>query len=204
MSTTPTAASPLTALERSMGITSIGSPFDGQIDSEPDSTPPGRTAVQYGDDDALFDDANDGEGSSSSGLDMGSLDMTALGPGGDPTALIAQLEAIAASIEEQSGEPETEIRSKIALLRSVLDSRPAAVAQSRARMDAALRSVESGGHATPDAAAAAALNEQAALQSVCAAQMRGIEANLDSVAQTLQDDPAAAAMVASVLGVKKE
>ena len=73
---------------------------------------------------------------------MGGLDLTALGPGGDPSALIAQLEAMADEFERQSGQPEMEIRSQITMLRSVLAARPAAVARTRGQMDAALRVLE--------------------------------------------------------------
>ena len=115
--------------------------------------------------------------------------VTALGAGGDPSALIAQLEAMAADFERQTGEPETEIRSKIALLKSVLAARPTVVAQSRSRMDAVLRAAEAGGSTASEAVA---FSEQVAL-------LRGMEANMDSVAQTLQGDPEAAAIVANVL-----
>ena len=44
------------------------------------------------------------------------------------TAAAPHVEAMADEFEQQSGQPETEIRGKIAMLRSVLGARPAAVA----------------------------------------------------------------------------
>ena len=146
---TPTPLTPLSALERQMGIASVsgGSPFDGAIESDPDATPPpGRAPVSYGDDDALFaatppggsdvledaqmaadanqeeeDEEEDADGDAGEGIDIGSM-MAALGPGGDAGALIGQLEAMAQAFEAASGEPETEIRGKIAMLKGVIDA----------------------------------------------------------------------------------
>jgi len=209
-------ASPLGALERSMGLTAISSPFSPGEISDMDETPPGRSAVQYGSgQDALFDspvvsnaildamDENGPEGdddpSSSVANLFGSIDASMLGPGGDPSALLAQLEAVANEFERQSGEPETEIRGQIALLRSVLDARPAAIAQSRSRMGAALQAIDAQQH---DPAAAEALAERAA-QTLCADRLASIEANMDAVGSTLRDDPATASVVAQMLTATK-
>ena len=221
--------SPLSALERSMGLASVAAGSStpiafspGGIESDADATPPaGRAAVHYGGDDSLFDSPSPivanatvpAEGAAAmeqdeeAGIDggmaglFGALDETALGPGGDATALLAQLEAMAAEFERQSGEPETHIRGQIAVLRSVLDARPAAVAQSRQRMNAALQTIEMQRHTQP-AAAAEALADRAA-HSVCADSLASIEANMDAVGSALRDDPAAAAVVAQVLSGTK-
>ena len=126
--------SPLGALERSI----LGTPNAmanlglGEGEIEPDDSPDGRTAVQYGGGDGLFSP----DAPSAGGLDaigaglMGVLgDPSALdGGAAGASALIANLEAMAADFERQSGEPETEIRAQIAQLRTVLAARPAAVA----------------------------------------------------------------------------
>lgn len=222
-----TPLTPLSALERQMGIASVsgcsGTPssevFDGAIDSDPDATPPpGRAApVRYSDGDALFadtppshpaaqsetaeaeemDDDEESAASSSEGLGLDANAMlSVLGPGGDASALIAQLEAMAEAFERQSGEPETEIRGKIALLKSVIDARPAAVAQSRARMDAVLRAADS---EESDPTPAAAYREEAAIQSICQSSLQNIESEMDAVSSMLQEDPAAAAVVANLV-----
>ena len=175
-----------------MGLATVGQEtFDGEIESDAESTPnAGRTAVQYcGDDDSLFGDSPAAGG-------FQALDALT-GLDGDPTALITQLEAMAAEFEKLSGEPETQIRSQIALLRSVIDSRPAAVAQSRAHMDAALQivGVEADGQADDRAAAA--------LHSVSSGSITSIEHSMASVSASLREDPEAAAMVARVLSASK-
>ena len=229
MPTAPPAVpdSPLTSLERSMGLATVGghaqsafSPGDG-IESDPEATPPaGRTLCHYGGDDPLFsspspvvanatapmgtaetitadddDNDDDDDGDGDLGGILGGLDLTALGPGGDPSALIAQLEAMADEFERQSGQPETEIRSQITMLRGVLAARPVAVARTRGQMDAALHAIEAQEHPLP---AANALAERA-VQSLCADNLAAIEATMDAVGSALRDDPAAAAIVAQML-----
>jgi hypothetical protein len=219
--------SPLTSLERSMGLATVGgsaqsafSPGDG-IESDPEATPPaGRTLCHYGGDDPLFsspspvvanatapmgtaetitadddDNDDDDDGDGDLGGILGGLDLTALGPGGDPSALIAQLEAMADEFERQSGQPEMEIRSQITMLRSVLAARPAAVARTRGQMDAALHAIEAQEHPLP---AANALAERA-VQSLCADNLASIEVTMDAVGSALRDDPATAAIVAQML-----
>ena len=218
--------SPLTSLERSMGLATVGgyaqsafSPGDG-IESDPEATPPaGRTLCHYGGDDPLFsspspvvanatapmgtaepvtaddDDEEEDDGDGDLGGILGGLDLTALGPGGDPSALIAQLEAMADEFERQSGQPETEIRSQITMLRSVLAARPVAVARTRGQMDAALHAIEAQEHPLP---AANALAERA-VQSLCADNLASIEVTMDAVGSALRDDPATAAIVAQML-----
>ena len=100
-------------------------------------------------------------------------------------------------MEAQSRTPESEIRSKIALLRSVLDARPGLVANSRARVDAAVAALDSEQSADPEATAGAA--DMAALHSVCATTVDSIEGELGRVEATLESDPAAAALVSSLL-----
>ena len=94
--------SPLTALERSMNALTPNSAerFDGQIDSELDETPPGRTAVTYGGD-PLFSpelqkETDEGEGADLDGLNGNLMQllgdpMSALGSGSGGV-LVAQLE----------------------------------------------------------------------------------------------------------------
>lgn len=213
-----TPLSPLSALEQQMGITSLdrnGSPaggFGGEIDPDPDETPT-REPVQYDTRDALFADtpessaaaADEGEeapgglGQVDLGGMMAALGASALADGGDSRALLTQLEAMADAFEQQSGEPETEIRGKIALLQSVLDARPAAIAQSRARMDAVLRATDS---QTAADDAAAAYREESALQSVCASSLQSIESEMDTVSSMLEGDPETAAVVAQLMSAK--
>ena len=122
--------------------------------------------------------------------------MGALGPGGDATALIAHLEAMASEFESQSGEPETEIRTKIAMLRSIIDSRPMAVAQSRARMESALQMAGSNSLAV---GSETAQPEEDALPACTSSCLESIESNLEAVGSMLREDPAAAAMVANLV-----
>ena len=207
--------SPLSALEQSMGIARDEMVVEGgALDEEdPDETPPGRAAVSYSvAGDSLFSPpapvnaavnaaaVNDGEDGRIDDLNAGLMSILgdptqALGAGGG--ALIAQLEQMAQSLEAQSGTPETEIRSKIALLRSVLDARPGLVANSRARVDAAVAALDSEQSADPEATAGAA--DMAALHSVCATTVDSIEGELVRVEATLESDPAAAALVSSLL-----
>ena len=202
--------SPLSALEQSMGIARDEMVVEGgALDEEdPDETPPGRAAVSYSvAGDSLFSPpapvnaaVNDGEDGRIDDLNAGLMSILgdptqALGAGGG--ALIAQLEQMAQSLEAQSGTPETEIRSKIALLRSVLDARPGLVANSRARVDAAVAALDSEQSADPEATAGAA--DMAALHSVCATTVDSIEGELGRVEATLESDPAAAALVSSLL-----
>ena len=228
MPTAPPAVpdSPLTSLERSMGLATVGgyaqsafSPGDG-IESDPEATPAaGRTLCHYGGDDPLFsspspvvanatapmgtaepitaddDEEEEDDGDGDLGGILGGFDITALGPGGDPSALLAQLEAMADEFERQSGQPETEIRSQITMLRGVLAARPVAVARTRGQMDAALHAIEAQEHPLP---AANALAERA-VQSLCADNLAAIEATMDAVGSALRDDPAAAAIVAQML-----
>jgi hypothetical protein len=191
---------PVSALERSMGLAAVSRPphFDGEIDSDPDATPPpGRTTVHYGND-ALFDDSPAAGSNSDNDGGANIMDlMGALGPDGNTGALIAQLEAMADEFERQSGEPETEIRGKIAMLKGILDSHPTAVAQSRARMVSALDAVVTD-ETTP--AAAAAYRNEAAVQSACTNScMQTIETEMETVGSMLRDDPAAAAVVANLV-----
>ena len=206
--------SPLSALEQQMGIARGGRDsmdVDGGAipDTDDDTTPPGRAAVSYATaGDGLFSPPapppplNAGCEGTPTGDPMADGLMSLLGDpsgalGADSGALIAQLEAMAEEFERQSGEPETEIRGKIALLRSVLASRPGVVAQSRARMDAAVAALD----AEPSNQGAAA--SDAALHSVCAATVDSIEGSLGRVEATLQTDPAAAALVSSMLAGQK-
>ena len=209
--------SPLSALERQMGVAKdamdidIGTPTSLPDDDE-DATPPGRSAVSYArTGDGLFSpatpvaasDAGDGEknAADAGGLDNltgGLMDLlgdpaSALDGGG--MAVIAQLEAMADEFERQSGEPEVEIRAKIAMLRSVLDARPGAVAQSRVHMDTAVAALDDG--AAEQAAGGAGCEH--ALNAVCATTVERIEHDLSRVEATLQADPAAAAMVSTLL-----
>ena len=177
----------------------------GVPEEDPDATPPGRAAVSYSTaGDSLFSPEPQQEAAGDDLLAGGLMGLLsdpsgALGSGG----LIAQLEAMAEEFERQTGEPETEIRGKIAMLRSVLDARPAMVADSRARMDAAVASLDAEQqHQSPQAIAAAAMGGagDAALHSVCASTVDSIEGGLSGVERTLQADPEAAALVSSLLG----
>lgn len=203
--------SPLSALERMMLSPSDAMDMDGGRlpDEDPDATPPGRAAVSYATaGDSLFSppapqadaDAAGGGDLLADGL-MGLLGdpSGALGSGG----LVAQLEAMAEDFERQTGEPETEIRAKIAMLRGVLDARPGVVAQSRSRMDAAVAVLDAEQqHESPQAAAAAAASGagDAALHSVCSSTVDSIEGELGRVEATLNADPEAAALVSTLLG----
>jgi hypothetical protein len=199
-----------------MGLVADGDEMEvdgiGIPDEDPDATPPGRAAVSYSTaGDSLFSppvppvaleapgSSGDGEHDEDASAGSDALPDGLLGLLGDPMgalgagapALIANLEAMAEEFERQSGEPEVEIRAKIAMLRGVLDSRPGAVAQSRARMDVATAAL--GAEASNGAG-------DAAMHSVCASTVNSIEGNLSRVEASLQADPAAAAMVSSMLG----
>ena len=209
---------------------------DGTIpDTDDDMTPPGRAAVSYSTaGDSLFSPATpappssqplppqppklaqtpcagaiaeDADDAFAEGL-LGLLGDPSGALGANSGALLVQLETMAAEFERQSGEPETEIRAKIALLKSVLDARPGVVAQSRARVDAAVAALES--EATPALTATAALGgsgalgaAEAAVHSVCASTVDSIEGGLGKVEATLQADPATAALVSSMLSSSK-
>ena len=214
---------PLSALEKSMGLAHVSTGVDigegGIPDSDPDDTPPhGRAAVHYGNQgDALFSSpepspaappavplgAPSGVGISSNGGDGlenalagllgGVLGDDSSGAGG-PAALIAQLEAMADDFERQSGEPELEIRGKIAMLRSVLDARPQAVAAQRDRMEAAMATLD----ADDQAQVAASRGEAAALQASLDVT-QNIEAGLGRVDSVLRSDPEAAAFLSGIV-----
>ena len=222
--------SPHSALERSMGIeVGGGDPMDfephGLPDDDPDATPPGRQAVSYGGGDGLFSpeepqaqqqrqQQQQREEAAAAEPDGGGLDaLTAglLGVLGDPTsalgggnsaALLAQLEAMADAFEQESGEVETDIRGKIAMLRGVLDARPSVIASQRARMQSAVDALDTDyadGAQPQPSAAAAAMRGEAALHSVAAAAADSLEVDLGRVDSMLRADPAAAAMVGSIM-----
>ena len=207
--------------------------FDGQIADDDDDSPAGRQAVQYGGggDDGLFspdaamptaaaaappaqeEEVDASADGADGGLDAMSAALLGVlgdpsgalgGDGGSANALLAQLEAMADEFEQQSGQPETEIRGKIAMLRSVLGARPAAVASQRARMESALSAL--GGaddaddnHQPAGQAAAAAMRGEGALHSGAAAGADNLEAELGRVDTMLRADPDAAAMVGSIM-----
>ena len=107
-------------------------------------------------------------------------------------------QAMAAEMEAASGVEETEIRSKIAMLRSVLDARPTEIAQGRARIGAALQALDNDESCATNAASIAA-SEAAAAQAACSANLQSIEEDLGRVDSMLRDDPEATAMVGSLL-----
>jgi len=198
--TADAAADRLTELERAMGILSVdhaaaGEHFDGEIeDEEPDEPPEGRAAVGYGDDTGLFDEddatglmipnpespagCSDPESPSPVASDLLGGDLGSL-LGGDPGALIAHLEQMAAALEAESGEEESEIRAKIALLRSVLDDRPSVVQQQLARI-----------------ATAEDEDEDQATAAVVAESLQDIETSLGNVDSLLADNPEAVQLLA--------
>ena len=214
--------SPLSALEKQMGLLAPTTPemdVEGIPDSDPDETPEGRRAVQYGRGDELFaspsprpapTSASVGDGDiepadssfDSGGMNDGLLGLLGgvLGGGGDggpgPGAMIAQLEAMADDFERQSGEPEVEIRAKIAMLRSVLEARPGAVASQRSRMESAMAALDADDGA--EQLAITASGETAALQSSLGVAA-SIEADLGRVDTMLRADPETAAMVAGIV-----
>ena len=105
---------------------------------------------------------------------------------------------MAAQMEAASGEEETEIRAKIAMLRSVLEARPEQIAQGRARLGAAMSALDNEERLAANPAALAA-SEASAVHSVCAGSMQSIEADLGRVDSILRDDPDTARMVGSLL-----
>ena len=122
----------LAALEREVGLLSLGEEaFDGELEPDDDETNAGRAVVRY-DDEGLF--AAEGSPSNVPTPDRVAPPPVALagGAGGDVDALIAYLEATASELEAAGGQEEVEIRQKIALLRSVLEQRPARQQQVRA------------------------------------------------------------------------
>jgi len=125
-------AEKLAALEREVGLLSLGEEeaFDGEIEPDDDETNSGRAIVRY-DDEALF--AAEGP-SDAPTPERGAPPPVALAgdAGGGVDALIAHLEATASELEAAGGQEEVEIRQKIALLRSVLEQRPARQQQVRA------------------------------------------------------------------------
>ena len=218
--------SPLSNLEQSMGIQRDAMDIDGFVpngglpDEDPDSTPEGRAAVSYSTaGDSLFSPPsgngantaanNDDDAAPDLGVLMGLLGDPSGALGAGAPALIAQLEAMAEEFERQSGEPETEIRGKIAMLRSVLDARPQAVAQSRARMDAAVAALDAEDMAARNEAALGVGRNggggaaAAAMHSVTSSAVSEIEGGLAKVERTLQSDPASAALVSELLSGKK-
>lgn len=147
-----------------MGLVGVGGPadddFDGEIEQEDEAN--GRTAVVYDDFDAL--------------LSPGAA------PAGGSGGLIAQLEAMADQLEQESGEPEDGIRAQIAQLRAVMQGQAAAVAAEAQRL------------AAVPAAEAVSLAEKDA-----GAVLQSIEQHIAKVDETLTSDAAAAQMLASLL-----
>ena len=95
------------------------------------------------------------------------------------------------------------------MLRSVLDARPQAVAQSRARMDAAVAALDAEDMAARNEAALGVGRNggggaaAAAMHSVTSSAVSEIEGGLAKVERTLQSDPASAALVSELLSGKK-
>ena len=120
------------ALEAQFGNIGVADDFDGEI--EPDDEPNGRTAVVYDDDPLL---ASPPPGGLS---ELASRAVHPGGGGGGGEALLARLEAMAAQLEAESGEPEPGIRAQISTLRAVLTGQKEEVkvqARRLAGMDAA-------------------------------------------------------------------
>jgi hypothetical protein len=195
---------PHSALERQLGL-SGASPMDmdGHIPESPDESPPaGRAAVSYGTSDPLFSPT--AAAGSSDLLGAGLLDALSSSGADGGAAMIAQLEVMAADFERQSGVPETEIRAKIAALKSVFAARPGAVAAQRAQMDAAMGALDAEEAVQPQeqpsaaSAATVARAEAAALRSLSAVS-DSIEADLGRVDSMLRSDPEAAAIVGSLM-----
>jgi len=183
-------------LEAAMGLLRVnqqgleGEHFDGQIEEDEDDSHGGlRSAVQYGDD-ALFDILESEQREPSAASELVSMatgganempdEDASVALTGDPGALIAYLEQMADTFEAQSGEEETEIRAKIATLRSVLEARSSVVRRQLQRLE------------TSTGAAG-----EIAADSIVAESLEQIETNLGRVDNLLQDDPDAVAMLAN-------
>lgn len=110
-----------------------------------------------------------------------------------------RVQAMAAQMEEASGEDESDIRSRIAMLRSVLEARPAQIAQGRERLGAAMRALDADEQRHASNPAALAAGEAAAASSVCAGSLQSIESDLGSVDSMLRESPEAAVMLGSLL-----
>ncbi|KAL3931123.1 MAG: hypothetical protein SGPRY_001258 [Prymnesium sp.] len=190
-------------LEESLGMAASplrgsSEAFDGSIDGDDDSTPT-RPLLHYGyhvdplfaDSPAAVADASspavEGGGGGAGG--RGAAVERGLGEKGSSEALIAYLQHMAATLEVQSGEEESEIRGKIAHLQHLLDGRPAMVAEQLARLDG---SACAGVEEQPK-------DEQA--ESVLQQSMHQIERGMCNVDSLLRSDPEAAQLLASAAHV---
>ena len=164
--------------------------------------------------DALFDDDDDMPAppappstAAASGSDLGGgLEAAGLaqllgggggaGGGGSTQALISHLEQMADDLEAQSGEEETEIRGKIALLRSVLEMQSAAVRKQLGQIAALDGQVSSGG-----AESEQAVQALGGLQAMASESAQRIEQGMGAVETMLREDDDARRLLAETSSV---
>ena len=117
--------------------------------------------------------------------------------------IVRLLEAMAQEFEQQSGEPEVEIRAKIATLRGVFEARDAAVAAQRTRMESALAALDASdrgsAQATEQQQIAAAASGEAAAMRASLDVATSLEASLGRVDDTLSTDPDTLSMVGGIM-----
>ena len=130
----------------------------------------------------------------------GDLDLTALalGAGGETGALISYLESMAANLEAESGEPETEIRGKIALLQRGIEAQPGALAEQRARMASAVRAAEQQQQADDGPGGEDA---ESALHAVVMENVARAEEGVERVEALVREDPQARELLAATSGM---
>ena len=166
--------------------------FDDDDDDAPAAAPPALPALPAG---AASASEDLGSGLEAAGLAQ-LLGGGGAGGGGSTQMLISHLEQMTDALEAQSGEEETEIRGKIALLRSVLEMQSADVRQQLGHIATLDGQVSSGGGESEQAVQALG-----GLQAMASESVQRIEQGMDAVETMLQGDDDARRLLAETSAV---